>query len=83
MFTSCGWFFDDVGGLEGRQVLLYAGRAVELARRAGAAGLEAELLPRLEAARSNVPERGDARRLYERFVGSASSTARVFQPDRG
>jgi alpha-amylase/alpha-mannosidase (GH57 family) len=82
MFTSCGWFFDDVGGLEGRQVLLYAGRAVELARRAGAAGLEAELLARLEAAKSNVTERGDARRLYEQFVGSASSTARVLQSDR-
>ena len=75
MYTSCGWFFDDVGGLEGRQVLLYAGRAVELARSAGADGLEAEFLPRLEAARSNVPERGDARRLYEQFVASARAAS--------
>src|SRR5262249_17747656 len=30
MYTSCGWFFDDVGGLEGRQILRYAGRAVQI-----------------------------------------------------
>jgi alpha-amylase/alpha-mannosidase (GH57 family) len=82
MFTSCGWFFDDVGGLEGRQVLLYAGRAVELARRVGVSGLEAELLPRLEAARSNIAERGDARTLYEQFVGSAASSSPAVGPSR-
>lgn len=31
MFTSCGWFFDDPSGLETRQVLRYAARALELA----------------------------------------------------
>ena len=29
--TSCAWFFDDFGGLEGRVVLRWAARAVELA----------------------------------------------------
>ncbi len=72
MYTSCGWFFDDVGGLEGRQVLLYAGRAVELGQRAGGQRLEEGLLQRLDAVRSNDPERGDARRLYQRFVAAAA-----------
>ncbi len=35
MFTSCGWFFDDIGGIETRQILRYAGRALDLARLAG------------------------------------------------
>ena len=35
MFTSCGWFFDDIGGIESRQILRYAGRALDLARLAG------------------------------------------------
>ncbi len=75
MFTSCGWFFDDVGGLEGRQILLYAARAVQMADRVAGVGLEEPFLRRLEAARSNLPERGDARRIYEHFVGVAASAA--------
>ena len=35
MFTSCGWFFDDIDGIESRQILKYAGRALDLARLAG------------------------------------------------
>jgi hypothetical protein len=30
MFTSCGWFFDDISGIEAIQVLMYASRAIEL-----------------------------------------------------
>ncbi len=36
MFTSCGWFFDALDRLEPTQVLLYAARAIELARALGA-----------------------------------------------
>jgi alpha-amylase/alpha-mannosidase (GH57 family) len=35
MFTSCGWFFDDIDGIESRQILRYAGRALDLTRLAG------------------------------------------------
>ena len=31
MYTSCGWFFDDVSGLEPTQNMKYAARAIELA----------------------------------------------------
>jgi hypothetical protein len=63
MFTSCGWFFDDIGGIEALQVLRYAARAIELA---GANGerLEAGLLERLSQAESNDPAAHDGRTLY-------------------
>jgi hypothetical protein len=74
MFTSCGWFFDDLGGLEGRQVLGYAARAVELAGGAGF-GLEEELRAGLAAARSNDPALGTGRDIYDRLVRPAVPTA--------
>jgi alpha-amylase/alpha-mannosidase (GH57 family) len=65
MFTSCGWFFEDPSGLETRQVLRYAARAIELAQRISGARLEESFLGRLEAAASNDPAAGNARRIYE------------------
>ena len=65
MFTSCGWFFEDPAGLETRQVLRYAARAIELARKVSGALLDEEFRGRLESAASNVPEAGDVRRIYE------------------
>ena len=63
MFTSCGWFFDDIAGIEALQVLRYAARAIDLAG-AGAARLEAGLLERLAHAESNDPAAGSGRELY-------------------
>jgi alpha-amylase/alpha-mannosidase (GH57 family) len=62
-FTSCGWFFDDIAGLESLQVLRYAARAIELAG-ADAARLEAGLLERLARAESNDASQGTGRDLY-------------------
>jgi alpha-amylase/alpha-mannosidase (GH57 family) len=66
MFTSCGWFFDDIAGLETVIVLRSAARAIDLAGQAGvdAARLEAGLLERLAAAPSNDPSVGSGRELY-------------------
>ncbi|MDV2503520.1 MAG: DUF3536 domain-containing protein [bacterium] len=71
MYTSCGWFFSDLSGIETVQVLQYAGRAVQLARELGGDALEPRFLERLEQARSNVPRHGDGRHIYERFVRPA------------
>ncbi|MBI4311381.1 MAG: DUF3536 domain-containing protein, partial [Chloroflexi bacterium] len=68
MFTSCGWFFDDPSGIETVQVLLYAARAVQLARDLFEEDFETPLLTRLEPMHSNVPEQGNGRRIYERSV---------------
>ena len=65
MFTSCGWFFDDIGGLETIVCLRYAARAIELAG-PSAAGLEAALRDRLAQAVSNDPALGTGRDIYDR-----------------
>ncbi len=62
LFTSCAWFFDDVAGIEARQVLDYALRAVELANDQ-ADVLREGLVARLSEARSNDAEVGSADRL--------------------
>ncbi len=61
--TSCAWFFDDFGGPEGRIVLRWAARALELASEF-TLSVESELLERLRDIRSNRREIGDAATLY-------------------
>jgi alpha-amylase/alpha-mannosidase (GH57 family) len=68
MFTSCGWFFNDVSGIETVQVLQYAARVIQLAEKISGRSLEPGFLDRVAAARSNRPEQGDARQIYERQV---------------
>ena len=55
MYTSCGWFFNDLSGIETVQVLQYAGRALQLAERVFQNGFEEGFLERLEQAKSNLP----------------------------
>jgi alpha-amylase/alpha-mannosidase (GH57 family) len=71
MYTSCGWFFDDLSGIETVQVIQYAGRAVQLAEGFGGSAVEAPFLKRLAQAQSNLPELGDGRRIYESAVKPA------------
>ena len=68
MYTSCGWFFNDVSGIETVQVLHYAARVIQLAERVSGRPLELDFLERLGRARSNLPEHGDGRQIYEREV---------------
>ncbi|MEZ4366532.1 MAG: DUF3536 domain-containing protein [Kofleriaceae bacterium] len=68
MYTSCGWFFDDLSGIETVQCLRYAARAIELAERGPAVAMLGEFLDRLAAARSNLPEQGDGRTVWRRHV---------------
>jgi alpha-amylase/alpha-mannosidase (GH57 family) len=71
MYTSCGWFFDELSGIETVQVIQYAGRAVQLAQELFGDSLEETFLADLENAPSNLPGIGDGRRVYERFVRPA------------
>jgi len=68
MYTSCGWFFNEVSGIETVQVLQYAGRVVQLAEKLFQHNFEKGFLDRLELAHSNVPEYVNARRVYEQEV---------------
>src|ERR1700732_5318856 len=72
MYTSCGWFFDELSGLETVQVIHYAGRVVELAKAFIGADIEAEFLEHLRQARSNLPEHGDGAQIYEKWVKPAA-----------
>jgi alpha-amylase/alpha-mannosidase (GH57 family) len=71
MFTSCGWFFDELSGIETVQVIQYAGRAVQLAQDLFGDAIEEEFLERLSEARSNLPEHGDGRAIFNKFVKPA------------
>jgi alpha-amylase/alpha-mannosidase (GH57 family) len=71
MYTSCGWFFDDISGIETVQIIAYAGRVIQLANKLfgeAAAPLESAFLEKLAQARSNVPDIGDGAEVYRRFV---------------
>jgi alpha-amylase/alpha-mannosidase (GH57 family) len=68
MYTSCGWFFSEISGLETVQVLKYAARAIQLARISDGTDLEPEFRAALARAPSNVPELGDGGRVYDKFV---------------
>ncbi len=71
MYTSCGWFFNDLAGIETIQVLQYAGKVVQLAGQLFKEDVEEGFLTRLERARSNVAEAGNGRDLYETHVRTA------------
>ena len=71
MYTSCGWFFDDLAGIETVQVIMYAGRAIQLARELFGDDLEAPFLELLALAHSNDPAKGDGRQIYEASVRPA------------
>lgn len=71
MFTSCGWFFSDLAGIETRQVLLHAGRAIELAEELFGEPFEPAFLEALAQARSNDPAFGDGRAIYRASVKPA------------
>ncbi len=72
MYTSCGWFFDDISGIETVQVIAYAARVLQLAQTlfgVQADGLETAFLDRLAQARSNLPSARDGARIYQDKVG--------------
>ncbi len=71
MYTSCGWFFDDISGIETVQVIAYAARVLQLARAlSGEMTLEMEtaFLEHLAEARSNVVAESDGAHIYRERV---------------
>jgi alpha-amylase/alpha-mannosidase (GH57 family) len=71
MYTSCGWFFDDIAGIETVQIIAYAGRVIQLAHKLFTdSTLEADFLATLARAQSNDPEAGTGADVYRRFVNA-------------
>jgi hypothetical protein len=71
MYTSCGWFFDDISGIETVQIIAYAARVLQLAQRRfsqEADSLEPNFLARLAEAHSNIAAEGDGAQIYKKCV---------------
>ncbi|MGA2532300.1 MAG: DUF3536 domain-containing protein [Candidatus Aminicenantales bacterium] len=71
IFTSDGWFFDDISNIETVQVIQYASRAMQLIRDVTGTDLEPEYVRKLGKAASNVPEYRNGARIYDLFVRPA------------
>jgi alpha-amylase/alpha-mannosidase (GH57 family) len=72
MYTSCGWFFDEISGIETVQILQYAGRAIQLSEELfGRDNIEESFLDLLQNAPSNIPNYANGRNIYDKFVKSA------------
>ena len=68
MYTSCGWFFDEISGIETVQILQYACRAMQLVSQTSNVNLEGEFLARLKQAPSNLTYVDDGAEVYRKFV---------------
>ena len=68
MYTSCGWFFSEISGIETVQIMKYAARAMQLAANFTKADFEKKFLEILSEAKSNIAEYGTGKDIFERFV---------------
>lgn len=68
MYTSCGWFFSEISGLETVKILEYASRAMELVRDVTGIELEEEFKDRLAEAKSNIPKYKTGKGIYMKLV---------------
>ncbi|MFC2149726.1 DUF3536 domain-containing protein, partial [Candidatus Auribacterota bacterium] len=68
MYTSCGWFSDEVSGIESVQIMQYASRSMQLAKIIGDLSLEDAYINILERVPSNIPEFKNGARIYEMLV---------------
>jgi alpha-amylase/alpha-mannosidase (GH57 family) len=80
MYTSCGWFFNDISGIEPIQILKYACRAIDLMSQLGLPSARERFLEILAEAKSNRPELGNGADIYRRFVEPANPS---FNSERG
>jgi alpha-amylase/alpha-mannosidase (GH57 family) len=71
MYTSCGWFFDELSGIETVQCLQYAARVAELLQEIGGHPIEGDFVERLSAAQSNLVDEGDGRNVWAQRVRPA------------
>lgn len=68
MYTSCGWFFDEISGIETVQIIMYAARVIQLAHDLGSMDYETTFVKKLRKAPSNIPELKDGAGVYEKYV---------------
>jgi alpha-amylase/alpha-mannosidase (GH57 family) len=71
MYTSCGWFFSELSGIETVQIIQYAARAIELTDELGLPSPRKRFLEMLAEAPSNIRELGNGANVYRRFAERA------------
>lgn len=71
MYTSCGWFFNEISGIETVQIMKYAARAMQLAKDFSDENLEEEFLEILKEAKSNIPGYGNGKDIWDNYVKPA------------
>lgn len=71
MYTSDGWFFSEISGIETLKILEYASRAIEIAKEITNISFEEEFLKRLSLSESNLPEYVNGQGVYEKLVKPA------------
>ncbi len=71
MYTSCGWFFTELSGIETVQIIQYAARVVQLAQELTGQSCEENFLEKLSQARSNLSKLRDGRGIYEKMIRPA------------
>ena len=76
MYTSCGWFFSEISGIETVQIMKYAARAMQLASGFSKENFEEKFLEILSEAKSNIQEFGTGKDIYERFVKPSVVTSK-------
>jgi alpha-amylase/alpha-mannosidase (GH57 family) len=76
MYTSCGWFFNDISGIETIQILKYAARANDLMEQLDLPSVRERFLEILADAKSNLPETGTGEDIYHRLVEPLGLKAR-------
>ena len=74
MYTSCGWFFDEISRPEGVQILRYASRAIQLAGELKGVHYQQEFIRKLAKAPSNVEAFRDGGDIYRQLVISSSQS---------
>ena len=72
-YTSCGWFFNDISGVETIQILKYAARAIDLMEQLNLPSARDGFLEILAEAKSNRPEMGTGADVYRQFVEWSNS----------
>ncbi|HUC97733.1 MAG TPA: DUF3536 domain-containing protein, partial [Candidatus Polarisedimenticolaceae bacterium] len=71
MYTSCGWFFDELSGIETVQIIQYAARVVQLSEELFGESPESQFVEKLSLARSNLSDRGGGRDICNQIRRTA------------
>jgi alpha-amylase/alpha-mannosidase (GH57 family) len=71
MYTSCGWFFDDLSGIETVQIIQYAARVVQLSQELFGESQEPQFVEKLSVAKGNLSDRVGGMEIYDQLVRTA------------